>query len=89
MVVPAFWFTHREIHGVRLGNGLASIHDRIDDMGKLASRVGQGVEIVLAGSSGLDQAAVTQQCKMVADGRLALCSKIAAELGDVALFLTQ
>ena len=82
-------FARREIHAVHAGKHAASIYDRIDDVGKLTSRVCQGVEIVLAGSSGLDQAAVTQECQMVADGGLALRSKIAAELGDIALFLTQ
>ncbi len=56
---------------------------------KLTSRVGQGVEIVLAGAARLDQAAVTQECEMVADRGLALRSQIRAELGDIALFLAQ
>jgi hypothetical protein len=79
----------RKSHAESLEAGVALIHDRIDDVGELASCVGQRVEIVLSGSSGLDQAAVTQERQMVADGRLALRSKIAAELGDVALLLTQ
>ncbi len=58
-------------------------------MGQLASRVGQGIKIVLAGAPRLDQAAMTQECKMVADRGLALRAQIGAELGDIALSFVQ
>ena len=54
------------------------MHDRIDDVGQLAARVGQGIEIVLARAARLDQAAMTQQGKMMADRRLALRAQIRA-----------
>ena len=67
----------------------ASAHDGIDDVGQLAPRVGQGIKIVLAGAARLDQAAMTQQRKMMADCGLALGAQIRAELGDIALFFAQ
>ena len=67
----------------------SSVHDRIDDLGQLASRFGQGIEIVLAGAARLDQTAMTQEGKMVADSGLALRAQIGAELGDIPLFFAQ
>jgi len=59
------------------------------NLGKLPSRVRQGVEIMLASASRLDQAAVAQQRKVVADGGLALGPEIGAELSDVSLPLAE
>ncbi len=44
---------------------------------------------MLAGAPRLDQPAMAQQGKMMADGGLALRAEIGAELGDISLFLAQ
>ncbi len=66
-----------------------SADDGIHNLCELAAGVGERVEIVLARTARLDQAAVTQQRKMMAHGRLALRAEIAAKLGDVAFFFAQ
>ena len=58
-------------------------------MSQLAARFRQGIKVVLARASRLDETAVTKQCEVVANGRLALSSQIGAELGHISLFLTQ
>jgi hypothetical protein len=66
-----------------------SVDDGVDDLRELAAGLGQGVEIMFAGATRLDQPAMAQEREVVADGRLALGAQIGAQLGDVPLFFTQ
>ena len=55
------------------GIGISDLaDDRIHDLCELAPGIGQGVEIMLAGATRLDQPAMSQQREVVAHGGLAL-----------------
>ena len=66
-----------------------SNHDGIHNLGQFPAGVRQSVEIMLPGSSRLDQSTVTQEGQVMANGGLTLGSEIGAEFRDIPLLLAQ
>jgi hypothetical protein len=68
---------------------LISAHDRVDNLGELSAGFRQGIEIVFAGTSRLDETSMTQERKVVADSGLTLSAKVGAKLGYISLLFAQ
>ena len=78
--------TTRRPHSVSPGGlahdlGSRSADDPLDDLGKLLTHVGKGVEVVLALATAVDESPVPQESQMVAHRRLAHVELVAQPSG--------